>query len=251
MRQAVGLVPAAPLFVAGISPKRLDGVDDIAAAADAVVRSVSSADVVVLLAGAERAAVATRTCSDLAGLGRADLAAQWSTPPDLMAAVAHATRLPTCRAPLPLDLAVLCLRMPPGVPLLPIAVPAAAGAAELTELAHAVADALAASTLDTAVLAASDGSAGLSERAPLHVVDGAGAWQDAYVGALRGGDLAGLGRLGPMAARRVGSRGWAPAMTAASLARRIGLAVELTRHAAPRGVGYIVGSAAAPVGADA
>ena len=251
MLTGVGLVPAAPLLVDGISPTWPDGVGEVAAAADRVLAEAGEADVTLLLAGAEAPGVARSACADLAGLGRPDLRRASPVPEGLSAVVAEASGLPIVDGPLPLDLAVLSLRLPAGVPVLPVAVPSRAEAGALCRLGAALGAALAADGFRAVVAAASDGAAGLSARAPLHLVDGAGAWQDAYVAGVRVGDLDALGRLGPGEATRVGSRGWAPAVVAAAAAAAAGLRLDVVWHGAPRGVGYLVARTAGVAVVDA
>ncbi len=244
MVRGVGLLPAAPLLIEDITSVRPAGIDAVARAVRDVAASVSDSQGVVLVAGADAAGIATQSSTDLRTIGRSDVRTRWSVPHELTTAVAGATGLALDGAAMSLELSVLCLQMPPATPLLAMSVPRKAALAELVDLAGIVEAVLTAQAAGWSVVAVGDGSAGLSAQAPLHLVAGASAWQDAYVAALDAGDLDVLAGLGPKRARAVGSRGWAPSVFAAAVARHAGLRLAVTFHAAPRGVGYVVASSA-------
>ncbi|HWB72232.1 MAG TPA: hypothetical protein VG452_08435, partial [Egibacteraceae bacterium] len=144
---------------------------------------------------------------------------------------------------LPLGLAVLALLAPPR-PLVPLAVAAACGFNALATLGEGIARALAGRHLRAAVVAAGDLSAGLSEASPLHRIEGAAAWDDDVVAAVRHGALSTLARLGPAEAARMGALGWAPLAVLQGVCARAGTAPVVHHYSAPRGVGYLVADSA-------
>jgi len=162
---------------------------------------------------------------------------------EAVAAISRATQYPVFRdEPLSQGLAALtmqvCATRP--VPLVAVAVPSAASAPTLVGVGAAIAEALRADPRPASVIAAGDLAAGLTEKAPLALVDGARAWSDAAVDVVAGGRLDGLARLGPDEAARVGALGWAPLLVlhGALASAKLGLALRM--HAAPRGVAYLV-----------
>lgn len=90
------------------------------------------------------------------------------------------------------------------------------------------------------VVAAGDLSAGLTEKSPLHAVDGARAWDDEVVRCVDSGRLDGIAGLGPEEAERVGAVGWAPVVVLHGCLARAKLGMVVRHYSAPRGVGYLV-----------
>jgi hypothetical protein len=230
------LVPAAPLFldrVTAVLPADLATMRETIAA---VLRRTEDADVVVCVAAADRPGVHPSAHADLAGLGRPDVVGDLPVPVRAVRAVTEATGLGRVAGSLPLDLAVLTLHL--RSPVLPIAVDADADAATLAATGRQLLDGLGASGMRAAVVAAGDGSAGLSARAPRPAAHDAQAWQDAFEAAV--GDLGALSALGPVAASRAAASGWAPAVVLTGACAAAGLGLTVTARAAPRGVGYVV-----------
>jgi|GEM_PF-2599201 len=237
MLSGVALVPAAPVLLADLAPSVPEEVAQLRRAAEGAVADLPGAPLALLLAAGERPALWGGIDADLAGLGRPDLAVARPAA-DQAPALAAALDLPVVDDRLPLDLALLAWRTAPTTPVIGVTVPAEAPGTSLADLGRRLAGALAGG--DAVVLAAADGSAGLSTKAPRHLVDGAGAWQGAYVAALSASDTAGLAALGPAEAARVASRGWASALAAVAAASAAGLEVDVAADGAPRGVGYVV-----------
>ncbi|QBI21286.1 hypothetical protein ER308_18055 [Egibacter rhizosphaerae] len=255
----VALVPSAPVLVEGVSPVRPEGMDAVGEAADGALAELVHAELVVLVAAAPDPAATTpapdsplaatapfpagvhqTARAGLGSLGLPDVGSDLPVPARAVATIAAATELPRLRGPLPVDLAVLALRLRPARPVVPVAVDSTAEAAELrkvgTELAAAAEDL----GRRVGLVAAGEGSAGLDERAPRHVIEGAKEWEDRLVSALADFDIDGLARLGPQEAGRVAARGWASTLVAAAAAGASGRSLSLRRHAAPRGLGYAI-----------
>ncbi len=243
MLSGVTLLPAAPVLLADLSPSVPEEVGRLRRAAEEAVAALPAAPLVVVLGAGPRPALWGTVDADLAGLGRAELSLARPAAGEA-AALAEALDLPVVDERLPLDLTVLAWRTAPATPVLGLSVPAEAPAASLADLGERLAGALAGS--EAVVLAAADGSAGLSVRAPRHHVEGAEAWQASYVAALSARGPAGLAALGPAEAARVASRGWASALVGTAAASAAGLAIDVLAAGAPRGVGYVVASSAAP-----
>jgi hypothetical protein len=242
---AGAIVPTAPLLVAPGSGGLPEAVAGIADATRLTLRTLPDHDVAVLVAGAAEPAVHVRADASLAGIGRADLAADLPVDQAAAGAVAAATRLPLIRGrPLPLGHAVLVhLYRAAGrlAPVVPVAVAATAGADGLVATGAAIEAGL--RDRSAVVVVAGDLSAGSTERAPLALVEGAKAWDDQAVDAVAGGRLERLTRLGPAEALRVGALGWAPLVVLHGICRGARLGTVVRRYAAPRGVGYLVAGA--------
>jgi len=259
------VLPTAPLLVPGVTAARPPGLDRVAAAARAVVAALPAHDVTVLLTAAragEPPGVHGEGPATLAGIGRPDLTTTAPAAPALAASLARSLGLPLHPAgPLPLPAAVLThLLQPPrppiaagpgpgprpgregGAAVVAVVVPAAAEGGDLVGLGRALAGAL--DGVPAVLVAAGDLAAGLTERAPLALVEGAADWNDRVVDEVAAGRLDLLPRLGPQEAARVGALGWAPLVVlhGATAAARLGMVVRTA--AAPRGVGYLVASGA-------
>lgn len=239
------VVPSAPVLVPGMTAGPLPSA--LAALADELATALAAlapSDPVLLLAGAPGSgdgAVYEVGEADLGGLARPDLHARVTVPP-LASRIADALALPLRGGPLPVDLAVLALHAAaaPARPVAPVAVPWLPGA-RLLELAERLAAVLHEGRVS--VLASGDLSAGLTEKAPRHLVPGAQEWDRMAHDALRDGDVAALAALGPQEARRVASRSWPALVVLAGLLSADGVTPTIRQYAAPRGVGYLVASA--------
>jgi hypothetical protein len=250
--RAVAAVPAAPLLLPGVSSRQpadvAGAIGRLRAAVTEVLRDLPPVGTIVLVAGGEDATLPDGGCVDLAGYGYPDVRADIPVDRELLRAVATRTNTPRVRADvLTGDLAVLALLVAdvhPGTEVLPVTVASAAGVASLGGLAAGVAAAAEAVGREVAVVAAGDLSASRDTTSPGYLVDGATAWDDAAVGALREGDLDAFAALGPAEARRVAARGWAPLLFLLHLAETAELRLSGTELHAPRGVGQLVATSA-------
>lgn len=236
------VLPAAPVLVPGMSeamPQELHPVRDTVGALAA---RLPAHELLVLLAGAplgDGGGVWAAGGADLGGLSRADLGvslAPWSGAAELAGALGLAQRDDA----LPVDLAVLALqsqRHAASPAVVCVAAPQDAGA-RLLGLGAAMAEATGGQPV--VVVAAGDLSAGLTEKAPRHLVEGAQEWDEAALAALRNGDGDALGALGPDEAARVTSRGWSGLVVLLGALRAGGLTLRDVEYAAPRGVGYVL-----------
>lgn len=243
------VVPSAPILLPGVSQAPPAELEPVAGHVARILAALPAHEVLVLLAAAGDGAPAgihVGAHADLGGLSRPDLRAPLRTPPHVVEAVAAACGLSAVAGPPPVDLATLLLQAERfrrgGSPaaVVAVAVPWDFGEATAALGAKLLA-ALPADAGPVVAVAAGDLSAGLTEKAPRHLVPGAAEWDAAAVDALERGDVAALAELGPQEARRVASRSW-PALTAL-LGGLDGLGLRLDCvYAAPRGVGYVVGS---------
>ncbi len=271
MIAGAAVLPTGPLLVPGVTAARPPGLDRVTAAARAVVAALPAHDAAVLLTPAragEPPGVHAGGPATLAGIGRPDLTTTAAAAPALAADLARSLRLPLHPpGPLPLPAAVLphLLQPPPASPpagggappdaahpappareggaaVVAVVVPAGAEGGDLVGLGRALAGAL--DGVRAVLVAAGDLAAGLTERSPLALVEGAADWNDRVVDEVAAGRLDLLPRLGPGEAARVGALGWAPLVVlhGATAAARLGLVVRTA--AAPRGVGYLVASGA-------
>lgn len=235
------ILPCAPLLVPGASASIPEGVGEVCDAIDAALDRLPDHDVAVLLAGASAGGLYDAASASLAGLGLPGITME--APVDAVAAerISGLAQYPVHRGePLPLDLAVLTLLVGDARQVVPIDVPSLAAFDVLSAVGVAIAAALEGDEVRAVVISAGDLSAGLTERSPLHLIEGAADFDAQVVDIIDSGRLDGLARVGPAEARRVGARAWAPmAVLHGSLARaKIGMVRR--RYAAPRGVGYLV-----------
>lgn len=245
------IIPSAPLLIPGVSATLPDRLDKVCDAVDAALESLPPRDTVVLLAAAQRGEGGSGQGlyqvpqASLAGIGRPDVAC--SFPIDDVAAerISRMTQYPVHRGDtLPLGLAALAILSGGTGPFVPMTVPPAAGFDALSATGIAIAEAFApwgdAEQARAVVIAAGDLSAGLEERSPLHLVEGARDWDARVVDVVDSGRLDGLGRLGPAEAARVGALGWAPMAVLHGATARAKIGLVRRHYAAPRGVGYLV-----------
>jgi aromatic ring-opening dioxygenase LigB subunit len=235
------IVPTAPLLVPGASASLPPGVAQVCDAVDAALDRLPDHDVAVLVAGAAKGALYDAAAASLAGVGLPDIQLTAEIHGGVVEQLSGLVQYPVHRGePLPIDLAVLTMLVGTSTPLVPVDVPATAAFDALVAIGVGIASAVSDPDLRTVVVSAGDLSAGLEERSPLHLVDGARAFDDQVLDVVDSGRLDALSRLGPDEARRVGARAWAPmAVLHGAVARgKVGL---VRRHySAPRGVGYLV-----------
>jgi hypothetical protein len=246
---AVAVVPTAPLLVPGVNPRLPPPLRRVAAAVAAALDGLPPADVALLVTVGEPA-VASGGVASLAGAGRPDIAQHLAGDEAAARAFAAVGGFRDRPGPLPLGAAVLGLL---GRLLVPTAaVAAVAGSVSLTvsdaasfaDLSALGAGIVGATEARVVLLAAGDLAAGLTERAPLHRVPGAQAWDERAVAVVDSGRMGGLARLGPDEARRVGALGWAPMAVVHGVCARAKVGVVLRHYSAPRGVGYLVAAGA-------
>lgn len=238
------VVPTAPLFVPRVGGRLSEGLDQVAQATTAALQALPPHDLAILVATASAAAVHAEADASLAGIGRPDVRLVSPVEPECASVLADVTGQPLAgEAPLPLGLAVLVHLYAAARtgPVVPVAVTAATEAAALESAGWSIAAAV--GERRAVAVVAGDLSAGLTERSPLALVDGARLWDDAVVDIVASGRIGRLRRYGPAAAARVGSLGWAPLVVLHGVCAQARLGTVLRRYAAPRGVGYLVASA--------
>lgn len=234
------VLPTAPLLVPGASGTLPDGVAAVCESIEAALDRLPDHDVVVLIAGAARGGVFDTAAASLAGIGRADITQDGKVEPSVVERLSGLVQYPLLRGgELPLGLAVLALLVGNARPLVPLAVPLGAAFVALQAVGVGVAEACDAG-LRAVVVAAGDLSAGLTERSPLYLVDGARDFDAQLVDAVDSGRLDGLRRLGPAEAQRVGAVGWAPMAVLHGALARAKLGIVRRGYSAPRGVGYLI-----------
>lgn len=247
------IIPSTPLLVPGVSATLPEGLNRVCDATDAALERLPASDVAVLLAvdGGDAGSAGSAgkggqglydaAQASLAGIGRPDVSAPARTDRDAARRISRVVQYSLYRADmLPLGLAVLALLVGSGPSVVPVAVPRGAGFETLTALGTGIVEALADPDVRAVVVAAGDLSAGLEERSPLYLVEGAKDWDAAVVDVVDSGRLDRLGRLGPTEANRVGALGWAPLAVLHGVTARAKLGVVRQHYSAPRGVGYLV-----------
>ena len=123
----------------------------------------------------------------------------------------------------------------PGLPVLPVEVPAQASMDTLAAVATGVRGATEATGRRVGVVAVGDLARHAPETAPR-----AQEFDREVVEALRRGDVAALGALGPGLAHDLDAHGWAPLMVAVLLAEQAGLANGNVHYLARDGGGHVV-----------
>lgn len=234
-------VPTAPLFLRRVTPELPESLVALRGAVEDALAEADDAAAIVLVGSDEKPGVYGGAHADLRGLGRADVDGNLPVDPRGALAVAAATGLDRIRGILPLDLAVLTLHL--RRPVVPVAVAPGTPADDLVAIGRNIAEGLEVTGRDMALVAAADGSAGLSDRSPRPAASGAVEWQAAFEGAL--GDPEALAAIGPAGAADAAARGWAPALVGAAASAAAQLDVRVVASDAPRGVGYVVARASA------
>ena len=238
------VLPTAPLLVPGVSATLPAGAPKVADAIDAAVEALPAADLLVLVAAGDGGLHDTPKAS-LAGIGRADIAAGVAVDAQAVSRLAAAAQYPMYRShDLPLSLTVLALHVGDGTPIVPMTVPETAGFDVLMGLGATIARTFADPEVRVVVVVAGDLSAGLTEKSPLHYVDGAIFWDEQAVAAVDSGRLDALAKLGPGEAQRVGALGWAPLAVLHGAVASAKLGMVVRHYSAPRGVGYLVANGA-------
>lgn len=234
------VLPTAPLLVPGASGTLPDGVADVRDSIDAALDRLPDHDVAVLIAGGARGGVFDTAAATLAGVGRPDITQDGKVEPGVVERLSGLIQYPLLRGGnLPLNLAVLAFLVGNARPLTPLVVPRGAAFEALEAVGVGVAEACK-GELRAVVVAAGDLSAGLTERSPLYLVEGARDFDAQLVDVVDSGRLDGLRRLGPAEAQRVGALGWAPLAVLHGALARAKLGIVRRGYSAPRGVGYLV-----------
>ena len=251
---AIAVVPAAPLLLPGASPAQPPAVteevvalrSDVSNALTALPSGLRAA--IVLVCGDELLVHAAARAT-LRSYGRPQVAATLRLDRALLAAAGSRGQAPTIQEDeLHGDLAVLALLLAaarPEVAVVPMTVPTRASRGVLDALAAGLVGAAEAVDGQVAVVAAGDLAATLGTASPGYLVDGAVAFDDAAVAAVRAVDEDAFAALGPVEAERVQARGWGPLTVALAAARLAGLTFAEVDYHAPRGVGQVVGRPAA------
>jgi aromatic ring-opening dioxygenase LigB subunit len=245
---SVSILPAAPLLLPAASPSQpadfAAGVEQLRAAVDGVLRELPAADTALLLVPDDEALVIDAPQASLASYGLADVISPVVTDEAVIAAISARGQAPRVRSDhLTGDVGVLALLLAsarPGLALAPATVPRRASSAGLDGIAMGFTRAISSVQHDVAVIAAGDLAATLDTSSPGYLVEGATAWDEGLVAAVRAGDPQAAGALGPEAADRVQARGWAPITVALSLARACDWQFSAVTYLAPKGVGQIV-----------
>ena len=236
------VLPTAPLLVPGVSVTLPEGVPRVYDAVEAVVDGMPKTDLIVLVAEGDGGLHDTGLAT-LQGIGRDDICCEAEVAGEAVSRLSASTQYPMYRgAALPLNLAVLALHVGSLAPIVPISVPASAAFDVLVGLGASTARTFSDPDLRVTVVVAGDLSAGLTEKSPLHRVEGAIFWDEQAVAAVDSSRLDGLRRLGPEEAQRVGAQAWAPlsVLHGAAASAKIGMVVR--HYSAPRGVGYLIAS---------
>lgn len=240
-------VPTAPLLVPGASPGQPEDVRDeverLRELSLDTLAGLPDSDAYVLVARGERG-IHDRAAASLAPLGVPGLEVELSVATELIEGLSRLTQYPMYRGD-PLSIAhsvlVMLLRDARGeVPVLPVNVPAAGDFDVLVAVGASVAEAAEDAERTVSVVCQSDLSAALDEASPGYAVEGARAWDDAVLEAVRERRLRRLEELGPDEAQRVEALGWAPLAVLHGVCASGHLQVEGLGYGAPRGVGQLV-----------
>jgi hypothetical protein len=247
---AIAVVPAAPLLLPGVSPAQPP---ELAEAVAALRKDVAAAlaglptglRAAIVLGCGDELLVHAAARATLRSYGRPQVAATLRLDRPLLAAAGDRGQAPTIQEDeLHGDLAVLSLLLAaarPEVAVVPMTVPTRASRGVLDALAAGLVGAAAAVDGPVAVLASGDLAATLDTSSPGYLVEGATAFDEAAVAAVRAVDEGAFAALGPAEAGRVQARGWGPLTVALAAARLVGLSFAAVDYHAPRGVGQLVG----------
>lgn len=246
------IVPGAPLLLREVSPDQPAGsraaVEQLRGAVGAVLHGLPDAQAILLLIPGPRG-VYDRARADLRPLGIDAPEVEVSVARDLLPAITRLTQLRLFRnEPLSPELTVLIRLLAehrPDVPVAAVSVPGTAESEVLSATGAALAEAAYETGTTVSVLVAGDLSAGLHERSPAYLVEGAQDWDDALVADLRVSDWGAIGARGRDEAAQVHARGWAPLVALGGLARASGLETDDVSYHAPLGVGGVVARLAA------
>ena len=238
---AAAILTTAPLLVPGASATLPEGVDTVCDALDAALDRLPDHDVAVLIAAGAQGGVYDSARASLAAVGLPQVAAKAEVDGGLAEALSGKLQYPVQRGEaLPLDLASLTLIVGNDRPVVPVEVPSSAAFDVLVAVGMGVAGALEDSEQRAVVVSAGDLSAGVDERSPLYVIDGAADFDARVLDIVDSGRLDGLGRLGPEEARRVGARGWPALAVLHGALERAKIGLVRRHYSAPRGVGYLI-----------
>jgi hypothetical protein len=234
------ILPTAPLLVPGASASLPMGIPQVCDAIDAALDRLPDHDAVVLIAGATQGTLYDCAEANLASIGlpSVHLAAEVHRP--TVERLSGLIQYPVHRGELlPMGLAVLAMLVGSSRPFVPLDVPSGAAFDALTAVGVGITSAVA-PDLRVILVAAGDLSAGLTDRSPLHRIDGAADFDERVLDAVDSGKLDALGRLTPAEAKRVGARGWAPMAVLHGALTRAKMGLVRRHYSAPRGVGYLV-----------
>lgn len=238
---AAAILPTAPLLVPGASATLPEGVDAVCDAIDAALDRLPDHDTAVLIAAGASGGVYDSAAASLAGVGLPQIATKAAVDAEVVEALSGKVQYPVQHKELlPLDLAALTLIVGDDRPVVPLEVPAGAAFDSLVAVGMGLAGALESVDRRAVVISAGELSAGLNERSPLYVIDGAADFDARVLDIVDSGRLDGLSRLGPDEARRVGARGWAAMAVLHGALERAKIGLVRRHYSAPRGVGYLV-----------
>lgn len=244
---AAAAAPTAPLLVPGASPAQPEEVraevERLRQLTVDTLAGLPDSDAYVLVARGERG-IHDRAAASLQPLGVPDVEAELPVATDMIDDLSRLTQYPMYRGD-PLSIAhsvlVLLLREARGeVEVLPVNVPASSDFDVLVTVGASIAEAAEDAALDVSVVCQADLSAALNEVSPGYSVEGARAWDDAVLDAVREGRLRRLAEMGPDEAEHVHASGWAPLAVLHGVCASAHLRIEGLGYGAPRGVGQLV-----------
>jgi len=244
---AAAIVPAAPIILSSASPGQpapmREAVANLRHAIEEAVGGLPPTDA-VLLVGAGAGGFHDHAAADLRPLGVHAPVLELPVATPVIEDLTRLTQYPRFRGePLGVELTILTRivgRILGQVPVVPVSVPRGPEADVLRAVGASLHEALEDVDATATVVAAGDLSAGLHDRSPAYLIEGAAAYDAAIVQALEHDDLGSLARYGPDEAERVRARGWPSIVVAAGAAAAARLRpVEVSYHA-PCGVGGLV-----------
>lgn len=249
MTEVIGgaAIPAAPLTLPAASPAQpeeaRDEVAHLRELTTGALEALPDADVYVLV-GAGPRGVHDSALASLDQLGVPDVEVELPVQEEVLEHLTRLVQYPMFRGdPLGVDLTMLALNLHAArgeVTVLPMSVPRGADFDVLVSVGASIGEAVEDAGVSAVVIVAGDLSAGLHEASPAHRIDGSRRFDERVVEAVRSGDLAELGALGPEEAERVQASGWAPLAVMHGVCASSGLSLEMLGYHAPRGVGQLV-----------